>query len=83
MNKIFEAIKHERARQDEKWGGMIHDDKHTPSDWCRWIKTYTSWAELMAEYQSTEKYFKRMIQIAALVVAALESQNRKELQGKE
>lgn len=76
MDKIIYAIKYERERQDRKWGGPKHDDKHKPSDWCRWIKAYIGWAEQMAENQSPEKYFRRMIQVAALAIAAIESYDR-------
>jgi hypothetical protein len=67
----------ERKRQDAKWGGPLSDDQRNhPSDWCRLIQDYAGWARTMASMDSSEKYRKRMVQIAALAVAAIESHDR-------
>lgn len=75
-NQVLRDVRIERLRQDQKWGGPDHDDKHGPDDWCRWINAYMTWAKTMAEFDSPEKYRKRMIQVAALAVAAVESHDR-------
>lgn len=66
----------ERIRQDRKWGGPSHDDLHSPEDWVRWIKNYASWADQMACAGSHDKYRRRMINIAALASAAVQSLDR-------
>ncbi len=76
MNVVNE-IMGERARQDEKWGGPEHDDLHNPEDWCNYIIDYATWAKQMAAYHSFDKYRRRMIQVAALAVAACDSFDRK------
>lgn len=74
---VLNEVSTERTRQDEKWGGSIHDDKHHTVDFCRFIKNYTGWAEMMSMMDSPEKARKRLIQIAALASAAVESIDRK------
>ena len=32
MDQIFEEIRQERDRQDERYGGPDHDDNHYPGD---------------------------------------------------
>lgn len=65
----------ERARQDAKWGGPEHDDQHGLADFCGFINQRT--ADLARGFETTEHARKRMIQIAALAVAAVESIDRK------
>ena len=73
---IIDVI-NERKRQDEKWGGSkIDDQRNRPFDWCLIIQDYASLARTMARLDSSEKYRKRMVQIAALAVAAVESHDR-------
>ena len=71
--EVLAEVARERHRQDQKWGGPTHDDQHDPSDWLEYIhnkKEKAHGAETDAEYR------KRMIQIAALAVAAVESLDR-------
>lgn len=74
---ILSEIEKERARQDSKWGGASHDDQHSTADFCRWIKNYAGWADQMADAHSFEKARNRLIQVAALAVAAVESIERR------
>lgn len=66
----------ERQRQNEKWGGPHHDDQHQPGFWTQLIQDYAGWARVMAGMDSPEKYRKRMVQVAALAVAAIEVLDR-------
>ncbi len=74
---ILNEIMNERASQDKKWGGAEHDDHHGPDDWCDYIIAYATWARQMNVYNSSVKYRKRMMQVAALAIAACESYDRK------
>ena len=73
MNNIFESIKEERKRQDEKWG----PSSHHPMEWSsilmeevgevsKEVNDYT-----FNSKDSTEMK-KELIQVAAVVVAWLE-----------
>lgn len=69
----------ERKRQDEKWGGPEHDDRKSPNDFVQHVQDYAGWARVMAGMGGTEganKYRKRMVQVAALAVAAVEAMDR-------
>ena len=66
----------ERDRQDQKWGGETHDDHHGPEDWHRYIVRYAGWAAQMADMGSLYKYRRRMVQVSALALAAVESVDR-------
>lgn len=74
MNEILEEIKLERQRQDEQWGGPGHDDDHALSEWCDFIFKQNR----LAEVQSLNplRFEERMVKVAALAVAAIESSRR-------
>lgn len=67
----------ERKRQDGKWGGPSHDDNHTTAEFVQWIEDYAGWARMMDSMQSFDKARRRLVQVAALAVAAVESIDRK------
>ncbi len=74
---VYDQIALERKRQDEKWGGPAHDDTVQTTDaWCDDIIAYTTWAKQMARMKSPAEYRHRMMQVAALAVAACESYDR-------
>lgn len=69
----------ERAQQDQQWGGPTHDDTHGPWEWFNFI------------YDQRDKFFsrtvlgkvdiptearERLVKIAALAVAGIESIDR-------
>lgn len=66
----------ERDRQDAKWGGAKHDDIHTMAEWARLICAYAAWAEVMHGLGSADKCRRRLVQVAALAVAAVEALDR-------
>jgi hypothetical protein len=77
---VYDEIKAERERQDAKWGGPGHDDAEPPMAWVDYITRYASWAGMMALMGGAEgraKYRRRMMQVAALAVAACEAFDRK------
>ena len=78
---IYDEIRNERARQDAKWGGPKHDDVEPPLAWVDYVTRYASWAGMMALSGGIEgraKYRHRMMQVAALAVAACEAYDREE-----
>ncbi len=73
MNQVFEDIREERQKQDARWGGAAHDDKHDADNWCDYIqRQIVKWED---EEQSDREMF---VKIAALAVAAVESIDRLE-----
>ena len=69
----------ERLRQiakgfDNEWD----DESKYFADWCNDIEAYVVWARQMYRMRSPEKYRKRMLQIAALAIAACESYDRQQ-----
>lgn len=76
---VINEVASERSRQNQKWGGPAVDDvRKTPEDWCLDIEAYNTWACQMHRMGSPYKYRLRMMQVAALAVAACESFDRKE-----
>lgn len=67
---IFNEIDKERTAQDQQWGGEVHDDRHKPEDWCLYIDKQR---RLARDADDPIEYEARMIKIAALAVAAMES----------
>ena len=74
---VLDEVRHERERQDGKWGGPANDDAHKqPTDWVLDIEAYVTWACQMHRMGDQGKYRRRMMQVAALAVAACESYDR-------
>jgi hypothetical protein len=89
MKTVYDDVREERQRQDSQWGGPEHDDRHIPADWLSFIQRKWRAAENEAfgmafghtddwRKQATADYRRRLIQIAALAVAAVESLDRKQ-----
>jgi len=74
---ILKEIAEERARQDQIWGGPEHDDEHNVPGWISLIRIYMDKAHSALYGAGNKTYRRRMIQVAALVVAAIESLDRK------
>jgi hypothetical protein len=74
---VIQNVIAERLRQDEKWGGASHDDHHTVADFVQLIEDYAGWARTMAGMDSVDKARNRLIQVAALAVAATQMIDRK------
>lgn len=69
--EIIREIELEREAQDVKWGGPEHDDDHSREDWCEFI------ADHGQPFRSRPWNFReQMIRVAALAVAAIESDTR-------
>jgi hypothetical protein len=66
-------ILNERTYQDEKWGGPEHDDAETEENWQKYI---TEYANAQGRSESYD-FRKRMVKVAALALAAIESVDRK------
>ena len=71
---IFDEIIAERAAQDEQWGGKAHDDSHDRFEWCCYISKQNSRADIASA--NGPLFEARMIKVAALAVAAVESSRR-------
>ena len=74
---VIDEIKAERERQDAKWGGPEHDDTHTIREFISLIRDYAGRAHSRDKMFDVEKVRHRLIQVGALVVAAIESLDRK------
>lgn len=73
---IYDEIDNEREYQDKKWGGTSFDDAQTEQQWIEYIKQYA------IGQRGSNNFRERMIKVAALAVAAIESYDRKESAGK-
>ena len=74
--RIFQELEFERVRQDRKWGGPEHDDEHSPEDWVRYIADHNQRALAAERDGDSDGYRYQLLRIAALAVAALESNDR-------
>ncbi len=71
LGGVLGEIMAERARQDAKWGGPSHDDEHPLGDWMDFIQIQVS--NIFGGVGSKRV---RLIRIAALALAAVESLDR-------
>lgn len=72
VHGLLREVVQERVRQDAKWGGPRHDDSHSTVTWASIIDRLSK--EGMAGDWTTWR--RSMVQIAAVALAALESQDR-------
>lgn len=77
---IYAEISEERRYQDEKWGGMAHDDnEEAEADFVNYVVEY---AEGKPGTRSESYAFRRrMVKVAALAVAAIERADRMAAKG--
>ena len=66
----------ERARQDAQWGGPVYDDQHLVEDWVEIIGIQLASAGDAGE-DSLPEARRRLINVAAMAVAAVEALDRK------
>jgi hypothetical protein len=74
MPQLKEVL-HKREEQDSEWGGPAHDDEHSLSDWLTYIDKQLGRAG-EAVVTDTAEYRRRLVDIAALALAAMESFDR-------
>ena len=70
---IFKEIDAERKKQEKKWGNDF-DDKNTGNDWIAYITSYLG--KGLTYPWDGHRYRTRMVQVAALAVAAIENYDR-------
>ncbi len=75
-HQVIHDLIAERDRQDRKWGGPDHDDMHSVAEFVQFITDYAGWARQMASKGSYAKARRRLIQVAALAIAAVETIDR-------
>jgi hypothetical protein len=84
MSLIMSEIRAERERQDQIHGGPAHDDANDEADWVLFIRNHAREAE--AEFSHSKKgladYRRRLVQTAALAVAAIQALERNIAAGK-
>lgn len=73
QGRIWQEIRAERKYQDSKWGGPDNDDTRSEKDWQWYISEYANAQGRAADYD----FRKRMVKVAAMAVAAIESFDRK------
>jgi len=76
MNVLAEVAA-ERTRQDAQWGGAEHDDAVPLDTFVQLIMDYAGWARAKAREGSPVEARQRLVQVAALAVAATESLSRR------
>lgn len=84
---VFSEVSEERAKQDAQWGGPEHDDQHALRDWLEFIEKQVAAAnaaqanesghrETSDGYLHVPELRRRLVKIAALAVAGVESIDR-------
>lgn len=77
---VLDEIAAERRHQDQKWGHRIDDNVNTPWHWGTYLSQYaTKWqigSFAPLNHRLVEDFRRRMIQVAAIAIAAVESLDR-------
>lgn len=67
----------ERARQDARWGGPAHDDRHPPATWLDLIDDQLMAAGMEGDETTTAAVIRaRLVKVAALAIAGIQSLDR-------
>lgn len=77
ISDTLQDVADERERKDKNWGGPTHDDQHSTQFFAQLIEDYAGWVRVLAGMNKSRKAEDKLIQIAALAVAATESSIRK------
>ena len=72
---VLYEMQNERKRQDEKWGGPEHDDKHRAKDWALYRAKREH--DILDRSETARCNRDDLIEIAALAVAQIESMDRR------
>ena len=67
---VLAEVRVRREEQDDQHGGPAHDDTHRLTDWVGYIQNELSWVR-------SENCEDKLLDIAALAVAAIQSSRRK------
>jgi hypothetical protein len=73
---VLDEVDKERQRQDVKWGGPCHDDRHSTTDFVHLIEDYACVAQTMASINNHDEARELLVRVAALAVAAVERLDR-------
>lgn len=73
---VLDEVFAERRWQDEKWGGPEHDDAHSVQEFVAFIHEHAEKA--IAPGTSPNITCSRLVEVAALAVAAVEAIRRKQ-----
>ncbi len=76
LETILAEVAAERTRQDAQWGGAAHDDAMRMDAFVQLINDYVGWARVKAREGSSVEARQRLVQVAALAVAAAQSLDR-------
>lgn len=75
LPSVIEQITTERNLQDEQWGGESHDDSHSSFEFREFIEKQLSFiTDNPEEFVENRN---RLIKVAALAIAAIESIDRR------
>lgn len=77
MKGVLGEIAAERTRQDAQWGGAERDDGLPIPAFVQLLVDYAGWARVKAREGSMVEARQRLVQVAALAVAAVESIDRR------
>jgi hypothetical protein len=86
VGRVLAEVRVRREEQDDQHGGPAHDDTHTPGEWVGFIRRQTALA--MGEFikavdrgrgtpDRLDFYESKLLDVAALAVAAIQSSRRK------
>ena len=79
---VLDEVYDERQRQIGKGYTKEHDDRHSVMDFCGFIRRFTNKAHNSAVDTNSVFAREKLIEVAALAVAAVESIDRKPDKGK-
>lgn len=75
--QVLDDVARERLAQDAQWGGPAHDDQHSVDDWSSFIDYQLSFIWYPAKEPTPAEIRARLVKVAALAIAAVESLDRK------
>jgi hypothetical protein len=80
QEQVIQDVIAERNRQDDEFGGAPHNDLHTPAEWIamtvKQLGKSVAHCNQHGDGEASKEYRQRLINAAALLVAAVESYDR-------
>jgi len=71
--EVYKIIDDERDHQDKKFGGCVHDNNNSISDWLIYIRIYLTDAENAVYKSNPDEAMEAVRKIVGMGVAAIEA----------
>lgn len=83
--EVYTVLDGERAYQDSRWGGQVHDRGHSIEDWLVYMEDYISEAKHICSREAADTCYPKALgiirKVAAMGIACMENHGAPKREG--